>query len=80
MTARSSRMDVRNPLTTLPAMAALLELPDESRVAIVGILNDLAADAAARAEKSWRTHKGPMAAYWQAVSVYAKHLRAAVRP
>ena len=80
MVARSQRQEVRNPVLALPAMAQLLALPPESRAAIVSVLNDLAVDAAARAEKSWRTHKAPMAAYWKAVSVYAKHLRAAVRP
>lgn len=77
---RSSRREVRNPLVALPAMAAIQALPTESRLAIVALLNDLASDAAGRAEKSWRQNKGPMAAYWKAVSVYAKHLRAAVRP
>lgn len=61
-------------------MAALQDLPSDARLALVALLNELAADAAARAEKSWRANKGPMAAYWKAVSVYAKHLRAAVRP
>ena len=77
---RSARREVRNPLLALPAMKAVLDLPAESRLALVALLNDLSADAAARADKSWRTHKGPMASYWKAVSVYAKHLRAAVRP
>lgn len=80
MADRSSRREVRNPLLALPGMKALRDLPDESRLAIVGLLNDVARDAAARAQKSWTQNKGPMAAYWKAVSVYAKHARAAVRP
>ena len=61
-------------------MEALRALPVEARQAIVGAMDDLARDAAARAQKSWIQNKGPMAAYWKAVSVYAKHFRAAVRP
>ena len=35
-------------------------------------------DAAQRAQKSWRTHKAPMALYWKAVSVYARHIARAI--
>ena len=38
------------------------------------MLIDLRRDALARAEKSWRSHKAPMAAYWKSVAVYAGHL------
>lgn len=77
---RSDRREVRNPVLALPSMKAMQALPKESRLALVAVLDDLAKDAAGRAEKSWRQNKGPMAAYWKAVSVYAKHTRAAVRP
>ncbi len=74
MTAvRSLRTDVRNPLLALPAMQQLLELPVEQRAAMRALLREVAADARARAEKCWRTHKAPMAAYWKAVAVYAGH-------
>lgn len=79
MTARSDRMEVRNPVMGLPAVAKLRALPIDTRLALRAVLTDLAADAASRAEKSWRQNKGPMAAYWKAVSVYAKHTRAALR-
>jgi hypothetical protein len=71
-------MEVRNPILCLPSFQALASLPDESQEAIRAVLYDLAIDANARAEKCWRKSKGPMAAYWKAVSVYAKHIRAAI--
>lgn len=73
MNQRSSKIDVRNPLLSLPAARAISALPPESRQALAGLLRELSVDAGERAEKSWRKSKGPMAAYWKAVSVYAKH-------
>lgn len=65
--------NVHNPLLDLPAVAALQARPAADRAALRALLLDLARDAGGRAELSWRRHKGPMAAYWKAVSVYAKH-------
>ena len=65
--------NVHNPLLDLPAVAALQALPAANRAAMRALLLDLAKDAGGRAEVSWRRHKGPMAAYWKAVAVYAKH-------
>lgn len=79
MAARSARREVRNPVLALPSVGRLQALDPEARAAIGAVLADLAADAADRAQRSWRQNKGPMAAYWKAVSVYAKHVRAAVR-
>jgi len=76
---RSLRGDVRNPLLGLPAARRLRGLPDESRVALAALLNEIAVDARYRAEKCWLTHKAPMAAYWKAVAVYAGHARRLVR-
>lgn len=73
---RSNRPDVRNPLLALPAarrLAELLEDHPEIQAATRELLVELAADSRARAELSWRKHKAPMAAYWKAVAVYAKH-------
>ncbi len=72
-TERSSRIDVRNPLLSLPSAVAIRDLPEDARLALRGLLLELGRDAAVRAEKCWRKSKGPMAAYWKAVSVYAKH-------
>ena len=43
------------------------------------VANKAARDAAVRAEQSWRKKKGPMAVYWKAVSVYAKHIGRALK-
>jgi hypothetical protein len=70
---RSTRADVRNPLCSLPAVEQLRALPTESQSALKSVLREISADARMRAEKCWRTHKAPMAAYWKAVAVYANH-------
>ena len=81
MLARSSRVDVRNPVLALPAAARLRSLPVEARTALAEVLREIAADARARADESWRKHKAPMAAYWKAVAVYAGHIaRVVSRP
>jgi hypothetical protein len=71
--SRSLRADVRNPLLQLPAAQALAALPLESQAAIRQLLLEIRADARARADKAWRTHKGPMALYWKCVAVYTNH-------
>jgi hypothetical protein len=71
--SRSNRPDVRNPLTGLPAAADIAALPPAARDALRRLLLEIRADARVRAEKCWRSHKAPMAAYWKAVSVYAGH-------
>lgn len=70
---RSSSAIVRNPLLALPAAAKIAALPPEAREALREICRELSRDAAGKAEKSWRQRKGPMAAYWRAVAVYARH-------
>lgn len=77
--ARSTRADVRNPILALPALARLRGAPLETRDALSALLLDLGADAGERAQKAWRTHKAPMAVYWKAVSVYARHIARAIR-
>jgi hypothetical protein len=70
---RSARSDVRNPLLALPSAQAFSTLPPEARQATRALLLDLASAATWRANESWRRHKAPMAAYWKAVAVYARH-------
>jgi hypothetical protein len=70
---------VRNPILALPGLARLQALPPASRDALSILLHDLAADARVRAEHSWRRHKAPMAAYWNAVAVYSRHIARAIR-
>jgi len=76
---RSLRADVRNPIVALPSLAKLQALSPEAKEALAEVLQEIALDARARGEKCWRTHKAPMAAYWKACSVYAGHIRRAVR-
>lgn len=76
---RSSRAVVRNPVLALPGMRALQALPQATRAPLAAVLDDLAADARQRAELCWRKHKAPMAAYWKAVAVYARHVARAIR-
>lgn len=76
---RSTLAEVRNPVMALPSYARLAELDANARGVLSDILRDIATDAAARAEQSWRKSKGPMAAYWKAVSVYAKHIKHALK-
>lgn len=77
--SRSLRPDVRNPVLALPATKALLAMPESARHALREVLLDLRRDAQERAEKSWRKSKAPMAAYWEAVGVYAGHIARALR-
>ena len=70
---RSTSPEVRNPLLALPSAEALKALPEESKKVLRGLLLDISRDAQAKAEKCWRRHKAPMAAYWKAVAVYAGH-------
>jgi len=77
---RSSRPEVRNPLVNLPAAQMIRHLPPEAQHAIRLLCKDIAADARARAEKCWRAHKAPMAAYWKAVAVYATHASRLIKP
>lgn len=70
---RSSLATVRNPLLALSSTQALRSLPPDAREAMRALLLDIRKDAQARAEKCWRQHKAPMAAYWKAVAVYTGH-------
>lgn len=69
-----------NPVLELPAMQrALRELGPGARVHLEAILRELGDQADVKAEESWKRRKGPMAAYWRAVSVYARHTARAVK-
>ncbi|CAA9582528.1 hypothetical protein AVDCRST_MAG81-3154 [uncultured Synechococcales cyanobacterium] len=64
---------VHNPLLKLPVSQKLKDLPSEAKECLRNLLVELSSDARARAEHAWCNGKAPMAAYWKAVSVYAKH-------
>lgn len=70
---------VRNPLLQLPAMAQLQALPPDQRTALAAVLAQLAAQAHDKADASWARRKAPMACYWRAVGVYARHTARALR-
>jgi hypothetical protein len=71
---RAARRDVRNPVLALPAAQRIMALPSEQRRPLGILLRELAAQANDQANEAWRKRKGIMAAYWRAVSTYAKHL------
>ncbi|WP_238909169.1 hypothetical protein [Achromobacter ruhlandii] len=63
-----------NPLLRLPAGQALQQLPKADRERIEAVMRALRDQANAEAETAWRRRKAPMAAYWRAVSTYARHV------
>jgi hypothetical protein len=70
---RSTSETVRNPLLALESAREIASLPPEAREALRKLLLEVSADARARAEKCWRTHKAPMAVYWKTWAVNARH-------
>ena len=77
---RGARREVRNPILMLPAAKSILDLPIEHRRPLGVLLRQLSQQAAEKADASWKSNKGIMAAYWKAVSVYAKHLAHVIDP
>ena len=77
---RGAKREVRNPILSLPAARDILALPVDSRRPLGILLRQLADQANDQAQSSWRSNKGIMAAYWKAVSVYAKHLARVIDP
>ncbi|CUJ50241.1 Uncharacterised protein [Achromobacter sp. 2789STDY5608633] len=63
-----------NPLLRLPAGRALQQLPKADRERIEAVMRELREQANTEAETAWRRRKAPMAAYWRAVSTYARHI------
>ncbi|WP_432263509.1 hypothetical protein [Cupriavidus sp. TMH.W2] len=63
-----------NPLLKLAAGRQLLSLPTLQRLAVAKVCRGPREEANTEAEKAWERRKGPMAAYWRAVSTYARHL------
>lgn len=76
---RSSLAETRNPILRLPAAKKLQNLPPEAREALRLVLLEMRFDCLANADKCWKKHKAPMAAYWKAVGVYAGHISRTLR-
>jgi hypothetical protein len=79
MTPRSSRADVRNPVLRMSQVGELRKLPEPARKALANLLAAMSMDARAQADRAWKKHKAPMACYWKAVAVYAKHISRALQ-
>jgi hypothetical protein len=77
---RHARREVRNPILGLPAAARVKACPPEARALLAEILLDLSKEARAKAEYCWKTRKPPMAGYYAATAVVAKHIARVVRP
>jgi hypothetical protein len=79
---RSMRPSVRNPVLALPAaqdLAKFMAGQPSARARFRAMYQQLAKQARANADKCWRTHKAPMAAYWKACAVYARHIALVLR-
>ncbi|MDQ4625057.1 hypothetical protein [Janthinobacterium lividum] len=72
-------MGYENPILKLQAGRELMALPPEQRAPIEAVLRALRAQANVEAEKAWLKRKGPMAAYWRAVSTYSRHIAHALK-
>jgi len=71
---RSSQAGVRNPVVNLPSAYLLKSMPPEVRRALRQIFREISAQSRINANTAWKKHKGPMAAYWKACAVYARHI------
>lgn len=71
---RSASLEVRNPILKLASAAKLQALPEDAKLALVEVLMELRLDCQNNADKCWKKHKAPMAAYWKAASVYVGHI------
>lgn len=79
MLARSLRAEIRNPILGLSSFSQLCALDADLKARISDVLIELAQNAANKAQHSWAKNKAPMAVYWKAVSVYARHIARGLR-
>jgi hypothetical protein len=70
--------EVRNPVLALPSFHRLASLDLEAKLCLAALLREIGNQAAQKAQTSWKKNKAPMAAYWKAVSVYARHIARAL--
>lgn len=62
-----------------PAAQEMLNLPPDLKRINRDLYRQISADCRKRAEECWRKHKAPMAAYWKANAVYARHISMLLR-
>jgi hypothetical protein len=79
MSGRSSRPDVRNPMTKIPEVLALRELDPVARQAVVAAFRGISRVAHTQGTQLWAKNKYHSAAYWKAKGVDFRHLALAVR-
>lgn len=78
-TKRSNLAKVRNPVLALPGFSKIEKLPRPVKELLADLLYELGDDANKRADECWKKHKAPMAAYWKACGVYARHIAKGLR-
>ncbi|WP_137917207.1 hypothetical protein [Hydrogenophaga sp. 2FB] len=79
-TPRSSKPDVRNPLLAIPEVQEeFARLTPESRRALENALRALSRVFHKKGDEAWAKRKPPIAAYWRASGVNARHLALAAR-
>lgn len=66
-------------MLAIPEVQAFAGLPPEAQEALRSALLAVSKSCRARANECWRRHKAPMAAYWKANAVNARHLATAIR-
>lgn len=76
--SRSILPEVRNPMLAIPEVQAIALLPDEARKALRCALLAVSDSCRAKGNEAWKKHKPPMAAYWKANAVNARHLARAI--
>lgn len=72
-------VEIRNPVLTLESVRKLQTMPLEVQGILREVLLDIRKESLANADKSWKKHKAPMAAYWKAVGVYSGHIARSLR-
>lgn len=76
---RSSQAEVRNPVLGLKSVQKLIKLFSPAlRKALADVLKEIAVEATEKRDLCVRKCKYPMAAYWNAVRVYANHIARAI--
>lgn len=79
-TPRSSRPEVRNPLLAIPEVQAeFASLSPEARKALENMLRAMSKVFHKKGDEAWARRKPPLASYYRANGVNARHLALAAR-